>query len=65
VDVFGRREFLCPICMLLLEKPTNRVIRQAPDELQNTLSLPILLFQQSDYDIQIHVGPFVTHTIFV
>jgi hypothetical protein len=60
VDVFGRRDFLPPICMLLLEKSANRVVRQAPDELQNTLSLPITLFQQSGYDIQIHVTSFIS-----
>ena len=59
VDVFGRQDFLPPISMLLLEKSANRVVRQPPDELQNTLSLPITLFQQSGYDVQIHVTPFL------
>ena len=63
VDVFGRRDFLPPIFMLLLEKTANRVVRQHPEELQNTLSLPITLFQQSGYDIQIHVTSFLLQIV--
>jgi len=65
VDVFGRRDFLPPIIMLLLEKPANRVVRQGADELQNTLSLPITLFQQSGHDVQIQVTSFLSQKIHI
>jgi hypothetical protein len=64
-DVFGRRDFLPPICMLLLEKSANRVVRQVGDELQNTLSLPSTLFHQSGYDVQIHVSSFLSNILYI
>jgi U3 small nucleolar RNA-associated protein 10 len=60
VNVLGYRDFLAPVCMLLLEKSANRVVRQSPDEIQNSLVLPIMLFQQTNYEIQIHVGYFIS-----
>ncbi|KAJ7456907.1 hypothetical protein FB451DRAFT_1275210 [Mycena latifolia] len=40
-DVLGPIDFLPPLCMLLVEKLANRVVRQAPEEVQNLLVLPI------------------------
>lgn len=56
VDVLGARDFLAPICMLLLEKMANRIIRQPSEEVQNSLSLPIAVFQHCDYALQLHVS---------
>ncbi|KAJ7630018.1 hypothetical protein DFH06DRAFT_704991 [Mycena polygramma] len=41
VDVLGPADFLPPLCMLLVEKLANRVVRQNADEVQNLLVLPI------------------------
>ncbi|KAJ7146113.1 hypothetical protein C8R44DRAFT_600928 [Mycena epipterygia] len=40
-DVLGPTDFLPPLCMLLVEKLANRVVRQTPEEVQNLLALPI------------------------
>ncbi|KAF4611649.1 hypothetical protein D9613_003824 [Agrocybe pediades] len=56
INVLGPRDFLAPICMLLLEKTANRVIRQPADEVQNSLSLPIFLFQHNDHVLQLHAA---------
>ncbi|KAJ6554556.1 armadillo-type protein [Mycena capillaripes] len=41
VDVLGPADFLPPLCMLLVEKMANRVVRQTAEEVQNLLVLPI------------------------
>ncbi|KAF8154101.1 hypothetical protein B0H34DRAFT_800000 [Crassisporium funariophilum] len=56
VDVLGAKDFLPPITMLLLEKTANRIVRQPLEEMQNTLSLPISVFQHSEYALQIHTA---------
>ncbi|KAG5718058.1 U3 small nucleolar RNA-associated protein 10, partial [Termitomyces sp. T112] len=40
VDVLGPEDFLAPVCMLLVEKVANRVIKQDPGEIQTFFSLP-------------------------
>jgi hypothetical protein len=56
VSVLGSREFSAPICMLLLEKSANRVIRQtSADDVHASLSLPISVFQHGNYSQQIYV----------
>ncbi|KAF9553866.1 hypothetical protein CPC08DRAFT_672807 [Agrocybe pediades] len=56
INVLGPRDFLAPVCMLLLEKTANRVIRQPADEVQNSLSLPIFLFQHNDHALQLYAA---------
>jgi U3 small nucleolar RNA-associated protein 10 len=65
VDVLGCRDFSAAICMLLLDKSANRVVRQTADEIQNSLSLPISVFQHITYELQLHVRrfPFVHATL--
>jgi U3 small nucleolar RNA-associated protein 10 len=58
VDVLGAKDFLAPVIMLLLEKMTNRVVRQPAVEVPNTLSLPVSIFQHNSYSLQIHVSSF-------
>jgi U3 small nucleolar RNA-associated protein 10 len=56
IDVLGSREFSAPVCMLLLEKSANRIIRQTPvDNVHASLSLPISVFQHGNYAQQIYV----------
>ncbi|KII90106.1 hypothetical protein PLICRDRAFT_686024 [Plicaturopsis crispa FD-325 SS-3] len=55
VDVMGPDEFLAPICMLLVDKAGNRVIRQNVDDAQAALALPLSLLQHYSPAIQIPV----------
>lgn len=58
MDVLGPRDFSAAICMLLLEKSASRVIRQTPEEIQNSLSLPISVFQHATHELQAYVSRF-------
>ncbi|KAJ6630100.1 hypothetical protein B0H10DRAFT_1984968 [Mycena sp. CBHHK59/15] len=40
-DVLGPTDFLPPLCMLLVEKMANRIVRQNAEEVQNSLVLPV------------------------
>lgn len=59
VDVLGPRDFAAAVCMLLVEKTANRVVRQSAEEAQNTLSLPISVLQHLDFGLQIYVSATV------
>jgi hypothetical protein len=54
VDVLGSEDFLPPICMLLIEKAANRVIRQS-SEVQNSLALPLAILEHNSLALQIRV----------
>ncbi|KAF9238673.1 hypothetical protein BU15DRAFT_88298 [Melanogaster broomeanus] len=54
-EALGGQAFLAPVCMLLIDKVTNRASRQAPEEAQSTLSLPISLLRHFDRSSQIFV----------
>ncbi|KAF8192665.1 hypothetical protein K438DRAFT_2017867 [Mycena galopus ATCC 62051] len=54
VDVLGPADFLPPLCMLLVEKMANRVVRQNP-EVQNSLVLPISVLHRHPPALQIFV----------
>ncbi|KJA17838.1 hypothetical protein HYPSUDRAFT_191636 [Hypholoma sublateritium FD-334 SS-4] len=56
VDVLGPRDFSAAVCMLLLEKSASRVIRQTPEEIQNSLSLPISVFQRITHELQAYTA---------
>ncbi|KAF5351352.1 hypothetical protein D9758_008071 [Tetrapyrgos nigripes] len=43
VDVLGPADFLAPVCLLLVEKSSNRIVRQNSEDVQNALALPISL----------------------
>ncbi|KAF8125619.1 hypothetical protein EV363DRAFT_1225659 [Boletus edulis] len=53
--VLGARTFLAPVCMLLVDKVTNRASRQTPEEAQNTLILPSSLLRHFDRSLQLFV----------
>lgn len=55
VDVLGVRDFLAPVCMLLIERSSNKVIRQPTEDVQASLSLPTAIFQQAPAEIQRYV----------
>jgi hypothetical protein len=60
VDVLGSEDFLPPICMLLIEKAANRVVRQTSEEVQNSLALPLSILHHNTSALQIGVCPFVS-----
>ncbi|KAA1474189.1 hypothetical protein DENSPDRAFT_781033 [Dentipellis sp. KUC8613] len=41
VDVLGPEDFLAPLCVLIISKVANRIVRQHGEELQATLALPL------------------------
>ncbi|KAF8525719.1 armadillo-type protein [Gautieria morchelliformis] len=45
VDVLGRDEFAVSICLLLVDKVANRVVRKKPGETANALGLPLAILQ--------------------
>ncbi|KAJ6464259.1 hypothetical protein C8R47DRAFT_1180243 [Mycena vitilis] len=51
-DVLGPADFLSPLCMLLVEKLANRVVRQNADEVQNLLVLPISVLHRHPPPLQ-------------
>jgi U3 small nucleolar RNA-associated protein 10 len=55
VDVLGPEDFLPPICMLLVEKIANRVVRQSSEEVQNSLALPSSVLDHNSSILQIRV----------
>ncbi|KAJ7042839.1 hypothetical protein C8F04DRAFT_1251651 [Mycena alexandri] len=55
VDVLGPADFLPPLCMLLVEKMANRVVRQSPEEVQNSLVLPISVLHRHPPALQIFI----------
>ena len=57
VNVLGVEYFISPICMLLAEKSTNRIVRQSQEEAAVTLNLPVILLQ--------HVPPIIRISAFV
>ncbi|KDR78387.1 hypothetical protein GALMADRAFT_245550 [Galerina marginata CBS 339.88] len=56
VDVLGPQDFSAPVCMLLLEKMANRIIRQSAEDVQNSLSLPISVFQHNNHVLQLYTA---------
>lgn len=55
-EVLGAKTFLAPVCMLLVDKVTNRASRQTPEEAQSTLILPASLLRHFDRQRQLAVS---------
>ncbi|GLB44223.1 putative U3 small nucleolar RNA-associated protein 10 [Lyophyllum shimeji] len=53
IDILGSEDFLPPVCMLLVEKAANRVVRQSAEEVQGSLSLPMSVLQHVSLSLQI------------
>ncbi|KAI6126299.1 hypothetical protein EDD16DRAFT_1702626 [Pisolithus croceorrhizus] len=56
VQILGPDEFLAPLCMLLIDKVTGRVVRQTLEEAQTTLALPIALLRRFSHPLQIQLS---------
>ncbi|KDQ16943.1 hypothetical protein BOTBODRAFT_144298 [Botryobasidium botryosum FD-172 SS1] len=55
IDVLGPKEFVSPICMLLVDKIANRVIRQKAADALASLSLPFAILQAHPPSLRITV----------
>ncbi|KAG7447396.1 uncharacterized protein BT62DRAFT_967377 [Guyanagaster necrorhizus] len=55
VDVLGPNDYLAPVCLLLIEKAANRVVRQSPDEARGTFALPLSLLHHYPGAMQLFV----------
>ncbi|KAG6866337.1 hypothetical protein C0991_005804 [Blastosporella zonata] len=54
-DVLGSEDFLPPVCMLLVEKVANRVIKKDAGEIQTSFALPVAVLQHNSASLQIRV----------
>ena len=55
VDVLGPAEFTAPVCLLLVDKVGNRVVRQEKDEVRASLSLALSILQRYPAPAQVEV----------
>ncbi|KAG5637085.1 hypothetical protein H0H81_005818 [Sphagnurus paluster] len=53
INVLGYEDFLPPVCMLLVEKMANRVVRQSADDVQVSLALPTSILHHTSSSLQI------------
>lgn len=65
IDILGPKDFLAPVCLLLVDRSANRVARQGSEDTANSLSLPLSALQRYPGDLQLSVSihqavPFVT-----
>lgn len=54
-EILGPQDFLPPLCMLLIDKATNRARKQTIEEARTTLSLPTALLQRFPRSLRIYV----------
>ncbi|PCH43122.1 hypothetical protein WOLCODRAFT_121527 [Wolfiporia cocos MD-104 SS10] len=55
VDVLGPDDFLAPICMLLVDKVSNRIVRQDAQDAEASLSLVLATLQHYSIERQLKV----------
>lgn len=60
--VLGPDDFLTPVCLLLIDKVSKRVVRQSTDEIKAVLALPISLLQESPHALQDKVRGFLVQS---
>ncbi|KAG6909155.1 hypothetical protein DXG01_001782 [Tephrocybe rancida] len=60
-DVLGSGDFLPPVCMLLVEKVANRVIKRDAGEIQASFSLPAAVLQHNPASLQIRTLTILLH----
>ncbi|KAG8978867.1 snoRNA-binding rRNA-processing protein utp10, partial [Tulasnella sp. 427] len=53
VDVLGPRSFLAPVAMLLVDRSANRIVRQAEDDVGQTLALPLALLAKHPHELRL------------
>ncbi|KAI0092311.1 armadillo-type protein [Irpex rosettiformis] len=52
IEVLGPSDFLSAVCLLLVDKMSNRVVRQSAEEIATSLSLPLSLLARFDANVQ-------------
>lgn len=55
VDVLGPSELLGPLCLLLVDKVSNKIVRQVAVDSSNSLSLPLGTLHRYGVELQIAV----------
>ncbi|KAH8084910.1 armadillo-type protein [Cristinia sonorae] len=53
VDALGSDDFLAPVCMLLVDKVSNRVARQNATDAHNSLFLPLSVLERYPTDLRL------------
>ncbi|TCD67119.1 snoRNA-binding rRNA-processing protein utp10 [Steccherinum ochraceum] len=53
VDALGAADFLAPVCMLLIDKVSNKVARQSAVDAQNSLYLPLSILERYPMDLRL------------
>lgn len=59
VDTLGAKEYLASVCMLLIDKVSNRIVRQSAIDVQNSLAVALSLIQHYPQGLQIEVPVFL------
>ncbi|KAI0692328.1 hypothetical protein BC835DRAFT_1416622 [Cytidiella melzeri] len=57
VEVLDPADFLSAVCLLLVDKMSNRVVRQSPEEILVSLSLPLSVLER--FDVSVRLEAFV------
>lgn len=56
VDALGATDFLAPVCVLLVDKVSNKVARQTVTDAQNSLYLPLSVLERYPMHLRLQVG---------
>ena len=59
VDVLGPSDFLAPVCLLLVDKSSSKVVRQVASDALTTLSLPLATLARHSPEQQLSVCPSI------
>lgn len=57
VGALGRDEFAVSICLLLVDKVVNKVVRKRPGEIANAFGLPLTVLQANSKAVSFEVCP--------
>ena len=55
-DVLGPSDFLSPVCLLLVDKVSSKVVRQSSADVVATLALPLATLGRHSADVQFSVS---------
>ncbi|KIP06398.1 hypothetical protein PHLGIDRAFT_128310 [Phlebiopsis gigantea 11061_1 CR5-6] len=63
IEVLGPSDFLAPVCLLLVDKVSSKVVRQSPSDAVATLSLPLATLQRHSADLQLSALTDILHEV--
>ena len=55
IEILGPADFLPAVLLLLVDKMSNRVVRQGPEDIAASLSLPLSILARFDTEVQVAV----------